>query len=572
MRIISRQIVAAFFAVFYLIVGGIAYASDDPPTEFSKKVTAITGDWIAEDWKKGVLILHPQQYNDSADEFLRLYPEELSIGRTALDAARNHFEKYDLGDDTTDPTLVTMTGAEEMMPGVLYKQYRWVDGFDSAVSYFGLVTTTAGTYVPFRANCEKDRSDYPKKYPFEKCLRNLVYLVAHLQGTNAPIGGRLAMPQPVAPINVPGWEAQYLKDGTSVATTGSFNGLRKVLLYASPPRTISPDQLPAALKQFSDGIVHDDDDADKDPGSIRVVGTTDDPWIRREFPEAFEGPSIQMAGTVKAPDGKTVFVGIRCPNKGWLGTCSHGVEQAKLQIKSGQMEQRRRAYIAARQSPIPPNGIKTADVLGIYGTANFNGTSFVINGDLYLKDGTVYSDIGTAPQYIIAAESKAKDPKDWGRWRRGAAGKMLVTYGNETVTKEAGPEELFVGGTKATRLNGYYGRVASGGSMFGGGWVSRSSYEFFADGTFKNDRSSSFSVMGTGTGGDLTPTQIAAGGSSASSGKARYEIDGYMISFYYPDGQIEREAFAMYATDVNNPKRKYVLIGGSPYTLNNGED
>ncbi len=235
------------------------------------------------------------------------------------------------------------------------------------------------------------------------------------------------------------------------------------------------------------------------------------------------------------------------------------------------MEQRRLAYIGARQSPIPANGIKTADVLGIYGVGKFNGNSFVIDGDLYLKDGTVYRSLDTAPQFIVAAESKQKEPAEWGRWRR-SGGSMLITNSTgETESKEAAPSNLLVGGTKATKISGLYETVSSGGTPFGGGWVSHANYEFFSDGTFKNDRSSSFSVMGTGTGGDLTPTQIAAGGSSSSTGKARYEVDGFMISFFYPDGQIERESFAIYANDVNNPKRKYVLIGGTPYTLDDGD-
>ncbi len=571
MQSIASRILGIILVIFCATIGSSTYASDDPPTEFSKQVTAITGDWVAEDWRQGTLKLHPSMYTWQSDKYLRLYAEEAVNGRTAMDAARNHFDGYELDDDTTDPTKISMSGAKEIAPSVLAVQYRWVDTFDNSVSYFGVVTTSTGAFVPFHANCEKDRSDFPNEYSFEKCLRMVFTVLINVQGGDMVAGKRLTLPQTEAPINIAGWDAQYLKDGTSLATTGSFNGLRKVLLHVSSPRIISPDQLASALKQFSDYIVHDDDDADENSGSVRVMGTLDDPWIRREFPEAFEGPSIQMAGTVKTPDGKTVFIGIRCPNKGWLGRCSHGVEQAKLQIKSGQMEMRRRAYIAGRQSPIPANGIKTADVMGIYGTADFNGTSFVVNGDLYLKDGTVYRSISTAPQFIIAAESKQKEPSQWGRWRRNGNSMVITKSNGKTDAVEAGPSELLVGGTKSTRLNGYYGAVSSGGTMFGGGWVSRASYEFFADGTFKNDRSSSFSVMGAGTGGDLTPTQIAAGGSSGSTGKARYEVEGYMISFFYPDGQIEREAFAIYANDVNNLKRKYVLIGGRPYTLNNGD-
>ncbi len=561
--------VTAFIAIIGIAASSIipAAAADDPPTEFSKQVTAITSDWVAEDWRKGILVLHPKIYTWQSDQYVNLLAEEPNMGRDALSVAKSHFEGDSLGDDSTDPTLVSFAGAEEMAPGILAKRYSWTYAFDRNVSFYGVVTTAAKTYIPFHANCERDDTDRPDQYKYENCLRQTIMLLLAVRGGEEMGGKRLIMPQTNAPLNVAGWDGQYLKDGTSLATTGSFNGLRKVLLYASPPRNIPQDQMAKALKQFSDNIVHDDDDADENPGSVNVVGTLDDPWIRREFPEAFEGPSIQMAGTAKTPDGKISFIGIRCPNKGWLKTCSYGVDQAKQQIRSGQMEARRQVFIAARQTPIPANGIKNAQVLGIYGIARFDGSSFVIDGNLYLKDGTVYYETGTAPALIDAAVSRQKEPHKWGRWRR-VGTKMQITWSNgETDTIDAAPSNFLIGGSSATKLAGLYETVSSGGNgLMGSGWVNRASYEFSADGTFKNDRSNSFSVGGF-VPGEAGPVQIAAGGGSSSSGRARYEIDGHMISFIYPDGQIERESFAVYASDISNPNRKYVLIGGTPYTL-----
>lgn len=545
-------------------------AADDPPTEFSKKVTAIAPEWESEDWRKGTLTLHPQQYTWQSDQYLRLFAEEPTLGRTALDVARGHFDGDTLGDDTTDPTIINMSGAKEISPGILAVQYNWTYAFDRNISFYGVVATAANSYVPFTANCERDDTDRPQQYPTEKCLRNMLLLLLSVQGGPQTGGARLALPEPKAPINVAGWDGQYLKDGRSLAITGSFNGLRKAYLHVTPPRALSPNDAATALKQFSDSIIDDNDRADKNPGSLNVVGTQQDVWIRREFPDAFDGPSIQMAGMQTAPDGKISFIGIRCPNKGWLKTCAYGVEQAKQQVRSGQMEMRRQRYVAARQAPIPANGIQTAQILGFYGAAKFNGTSFVIDGALFLKDGTVYNSMETAPAMIDPQQSKASAPGDWGRWRRAGAS-MAVTWGDgDTDTIEATPDNLMVGGTGATRLSGLYGTVSSGGSLISGsGFVSRASYTFYPDGTFVNDRSSSFSVGGF-TPGEASPTQIASGGSSASSGRARYKIDGYMISFHYPDGQIERESFAMYAKDANNSNRKYVLIGGTPYTLDDG--
>ncbi len=263
--------------------------------------------------------LHPKQYNSQSDRHLTLYAEELANGRTALDAARNHFEGYELDDDTTDPTKVSMKGVEEMAPGILVVKYRWSYAFDSNLSFFGIVTTAKGSFVPFHANCETDDPKFPEQYPLAKCVEMMAKLLMFVQGGAATEGKRLVLPETPAPLNVAGWDGQYLKDGTSLVTTGSFNGLRKVLLYASPPRSIPAGQLAPALKQFSDGIVHDDDDADKDPGSIRVVGTDADPWLRREFPDAFRRTIDPDGGHGENTRWENCFTGHKMSEQGLAG-------------------------------------------------------------------------------------------------------------------------------------------------------------------------------------------------------------------------------------------------------------
>ena len=135
----------------------------------------------------------------------------------------------------------------------------------------------------------------------------------------------------------------------------------------------------------------------------------------------------------------------------------------------------------------------------------------------------------------------------------------------------ATPEHLFVGGTPAIRMDGYYATVSSGGGLFGSGYVSRSGYQFNADGTFTHSRSSSFAVGGIMP-GDAAPSNIAFGGSNERTAKARYAVDGYMITFTCPDGRIERRAFATYAKDVDDIRRRHVLIGGTPFALEDGKN
>jgi hypothetical protein len=560
----------------FIVFESNAFASDDPPTEFSKQVTAITGDWEAEDWRKGVLVLHPKQYTWQSDHFLNLLAEEPVAGRIAMDAAKSHWEGDSLGDDTTDPTLIRMADAKEVTPGILAVNYRWNYAFDTNVSLYGVVTTAANTYVPFHSNCETDDPKFPKEYPLEKCIHMVLGLLMAVRDGGPNPGQRLTLPDTAAPLNIAGWDGQYLADGTSLATNGSQNGLRKVLLYVSPPRMVAPDQLAPALKRFSDAIIHDDDDADENPGSVKIVGTNNDPWIRREFPAAFEGPSIQMTGTAPTPDGKTVFIGIRCPNSGWLKTCAYGVEQAKLQVKTGQLEARRQKIIAATQIPLPTNGLKDAQIAGIYtegrntmGAGGFM-TGYEIDGTVLLKNGRALNDLDLPPAYIDPVAAAQKDPDEWGHWTRTGDTINIRWDDGDTDTIKVTGDNLMIGGTKGMQLSGKYRHVSGGGSIaFGGGnsFLSESSYTFFPNGTFDSDRSSSF-MVGPGAGGE---GGSAMGGSGGGGPNGRYLVDGYTLVLTYPDGRISRLSFAGYAQDMTKLDRDLLMLNGTVYFRDDGK-
>jgi hypothetical protein len=122
------------------------------------------------------------------------------------------------------------------------------------------------------------------------------------------------------------------------------------------------------------------------------------------------------------------------------------------------------------------------------------------------------------------AERK-KEPSKWGRWKRGGTDMVTVWDAGGTEKIAATTDKMQIGGQPSMKLNGTFGSIASGSTGAGGGWVSRNYYTFYPDGTFKNNRSSSFAVGAFLPNGDAGPTQVASGGSSANN-KARYEIDG----------------------------------------------
>jgi hypothetical protein len=556
----------SFCAVAAFVLPQSSSASDDPPTAFSRAVTAALGDWEAEDWRKGSITLHPNQYTWQSDIFLNLAPEEPVAGRTLADALKLHFGNVDLGDDSLNPTKLDLRRAQEMAPGILAVRYDWEYAFDDIAGVWGVVRTNQDTFIPFIARCERDRPEFPKEYPFRQCVEGYVKALVLLQN------GALRMPEAPQPLTISGWDGQYLFDGTSIATSASWNGLRSATIRVSPPLSIAANDLPAAIKAMSDQLVEDNDQADKSPGTARWVGTTSDPWIRREYAEAFDGPSVHMAGAERLPDGRTILIAVRCPNAGWLTSCAEGVEHARFQAKQGIIEAKRQAIVMATQKPLPAGGIKDTQLLGIYAKGEFNGQSYVMNGYLYLRDGSVYRNIDQLPAMIELAKSRAESPGDWGRWTRTGSG-MAIVWGDgdrETVS-DASPANLFTGGSAGTRLDGDFQTVSSGNPtmMPGAGFVSRANYHFYPDGTFESAKSSSFAVSGYLPGGDFSPQTIAAGGSNSTSGRAKYRIEGYTLTLTYPDGRIERLAFATYPKDANNPRRETVLINGTPYTRDN---
>ena len=549
-----------FGAMLLLSATAPTYASDDPPTEFSKSVTGITGDWVADDWRRGRVNMHPSKFTWQSDLFLAVSPEEPVNGRTPMATLQAYFPGEEVDDNKID-----MRSASEISPGIIAKKFRWESGFDDNLGFWGLVTTKAGSYVSFHSVCDFGQAE---QYTGELCLRKMLTLLLSIQN------GTLKIPEPPTPLNVPGWEGQYSADGTSILTNSNYNGLRVATIYASSPRNIPPNDLPLAIRQFAEAMVDDlHDQAKESPPSQAWVGTTSDPWIRRTFAEAFDGPSIHMAGSLKMQDGRTVLLAVRCPNAGWQTSCAYGIDQAKQHISSGLVEARRQRTIAATQVPMPTNGLKDAQILGIYtqgrNTMGAGGymTGYEIDGHLYLRDGSVYKDFDAPPAYIDPVSSRQKNAARWGRWRQ-VGGNIAITWGDgDTDTVPVNADNLMVGGSTAMRLTGEYKHVSGGGIMGMSSSLSESSYTFRPDGTFDSARSSSFSV-GTGMG---ETGNVAMGGSSGGGPRGHYAVNGYTMTLTYPDGRISRLSFAVYKQDIANPKRDLILLNGTVYFLNTAD-
>lgn len=384
--------------------------------------------------------------------------------------------------------------------------------------------------------------------------------------------GKLTMPEPPSPLNAAGWDGQYLSSGMSLLVSKSFNGLRQATIYAAPPATIAPEQLREAILRFAQSIADKDDKA---PGPLAWVGSAQAPWIKRSFPQAFEWPAIQMAGSVKLPDGRTALIEVRCPNQGWLKSCAYGVDRAIFAVGSGEVERRRTATIAATQAPPPINGIKDAQILGLFtqgrNTVGAGGymTGYTVDSYLYLQDGSVKRDFDKPPAYIDPVASRRDNPKQRGRWARTGNRISIAWAGGGSDSVDVKPCNRMIGGPNGMRLEGRYRHVIGSGMIaFGGGSTSLadSEYRFFADGTFASDRS--FSMM-AGPGPGAEGATAVAGGSGPCA-RGHYQVQGYTLRLTYPDGRVSRMSFAAYAHELSKAERSGLMLDGTFYFRDSG--
>lgn len=262
---------------------------------FDAQITALTRDWTAEDWDDGAIRIHPDRYNEFADDFhLTIYAPEPAEGRSITDVARVHFDGYEMDDDTLETTIVNMDGAEEISEGVVARPYAWAHAFDDYISLFGAVGRPDGMVIPYHSTCARDRPDRPDReaYGEDACLKAISMILTALSGRAGTV---LAPPEPPTPISAPGWRSSYDASGTTVLSRSNFHGTVNATVMVGPAISIPAAQLQGQIASFAGSLVDEfDDQTGEDPGTTEWVGSAQDPWLRRIFPEAFSGPSTIM--------------------------------------------------------------------------------------------------------------------------------------------------------------------------------------------------------------------------------------------------------------------------------------
>lgn len=534
-----------------------AFAQEEsgPFTAFGNEVKAVTGDWVVDDGydgdgyaKDGNLLLHPDTFTERSPIKMRLLPEEPALGRTAESVLRFYFEPMEIEGKAVDFSVINTINDRAIGVGHQWLEYN----DDRYFGFWGVITTPQGNFVPYALTCRRNH----EHYSLEQCMQAGSRIMT-------AIGiGRLTMPEPVIPLVVSGYRGSYGNDGFVTLIKSNYNRTVNVVIRVSPAVTIEPAQLAGVLRNFSNTMLDEFDGEKEVTGAMRFVGSVDEPWIRREFRGVY-GANVKMAGLVRIPDGRFSIITVDCPNPSWQAACAFGVERAKLFVTTGIAERRRVALVERANTPLPARGLSGGDVVSVYSVGSVNGIHVYQNFAFLLKDGRAYGNDSLAPQMIDAAAPPQEIDTEWGRWTRRGNG-VVVTWadGNSDEFSSQTATTKWSGGTKATRLSGYFGNVVVSGGGLAGGVVNRSGYTLNADGTFQSSSSSSFSVNAYLPNGNAGPTQVASGASSNQSARARYEVDGYMITFYHPDGRIERRSFAVPADEAGNPSPSQIMIGG----------
>jgi hypothetical protein len=329
---VSRHFLLIIFCmVFCVSLNAHAQTPVDDIARFSKDVFKLAPDWSVQRWRDGKLKLHPANFGETDDNFyMTLYGEEQPYGRSAQAVLTDYFDGRRVGDaDNERP--VSMQGAEAINANFLVKTHRWTSFQGQMVSFWGVIKTSKNRFIPFWANCNMQA---PKRYDGNLCVTRMVTLATALQQ------GVLRMPQTEAPLYLPGWGGKY-ENGVSQLRlfrwTGAGSFGRQSLLYASPARSIAAANLQAETLAFANKTAQIIDGKPQAP-------SWNGPLMKRLFPEASEGPSIQLAAAVKNPDGRHTIVSLRCYNSSWTNTCALAFKRAVQDVESGFLQERVAAW------------------------------------------------------------------------------------------------------------------------------------------------------------------------------------------------------------------------------------
>ena len=225
----------------------------------------------------------------------------------------------------------------------------------------------------------------------------------------------------------------------------------------------------------------------------------------------------------------------------------------------------------------PGKGVQPAQIAALVNNyiVRFDGMSSSITNDSYLllRDGTIYNQLPVPPDELDAAQSRQKEPKNWGKWRAKGAG-YEVSWNGKPYEKL--PGEKVLPAVSGTKLSGRFGAVRSSSFGFGGSYAFWGA-TFDTKGRFRKDGRGGSSTNTVGiegmptvtTGYDESGSSVVgqSDGVGISSIKKKnpnggnegdYSTNGYEMTLRFDNGTIVRMPFFFRGAD-----RKQILFEGS---------
>lgn len=331
-----RKFFAALSFVLVLCSGEACAGETD---EFDRKLAQITGDWVAEDWHFGKLRLHHQDFIPEADQFfLHLWEEERPRNKTAQEFLEQSFSGAKIGDYAAERE-VPMTDTVKIGDNILIKPTEWRSQFGLYTTFWGVVTTRSGGFIPFKSQCNF-RPHRSVTYTGERCVQTVDALLRAIQD------GTLPLPRTPAPVAIAQWSGSMRDDGiVAMFYTGWFGGFganpspaRSSHIFVGPARRLAPENERAAIVNFADKTLVSGFGA---PTPTVWNG----PVLSRTQPEAGEGPAIQLAMAATIPDGRKSLVSLSCWNTSWQEVCMGALARVVEDLETGFTQEKWQARI-----------------------------------------------------------------------------------------------------------------------------------------------------------------------------------------------------------------------------------
>ncbi len=204
----------------------------------------------------------------------------------------------------------------------------------------------------------------------------------------------------------------------------------------------------------------------------------------------------------------------------------------------------------------PGQGLRDAEIQGVFMhlESNFGVGGFMTQDYepyLFLKDGTVYKYPKVCPYDLDVATSRQVESKKWGHWQK--AGNAIKIQWNDGKTSSWDQWHLGQRASTGEKITGSFKSISGGGDVAFGGSTTVASMKVIT-----MNPQGQFHLASSGGG---TSAHVTAYSNKNQGGT--YQLDKYMITLKFNNGQEERRFFYFY-----HDSKKHFGLGSGVYVPN----